>query len=558
MQSAFGNLAMSPRLLGVIGFAVFVSLAGLWTMPPLDRDESRFAQATTQMLETGDFITIQFQDEERNKKPAGIHWLQAASVAAFSDAEARAIWAYRLPSVLGIALAVVFTYLTAKRLYDQYTAFLAALLLAGAPLIAIEATIAKTDAFLLAMIALAQWAFAEIYARLNDGAKTGWKWPLLFWCAQGAGVLIKGPIAPLISGLTGLGLATVKPRWTWLSALRPLAGLAIVILIAAPWAIAIGLATEGRFYQGAVGVDMLGKVGTAQEGHVGPPGYHALLLWGLFWPAAALLGPGLVRVWRERGEWPARFLLAWIIPAWIVFELTATKLPHYVMPMYPALAIVAARVAASADQGERWFKKAGAVLYGALGLSAAGLILALPMFLNAPPTGAGVFAAGGFTAMASLAIAWLFWKGKAFKGGIAAAALGAFFAWTMLTAILPNLSTLAISPRVSTALEDAGRHPLKDGAGPVALAGYHEPSAVFLLGTQTQLVDGAAAGRALAAGSVSAAIIDQPNEAAFQSAFPATAPQPVRLTVIEGLNYSNGRRVSLTIYVSAPSEKSAP
>ena len=74
---------------------------GLAAIPPLDRDEARFAQATRQMLETGDFIRIRFQDEARNKKPIGIYWLQAAAVGAFSSPESAAIWPYRVPSALG-------------------------------------------------------------------------------------------------------------------------------------------------------------------------------------------------------------------------------------------------------------------------------------------------------------------------------------------------------------------------------------------------------------------------------------------------------------------------
>lgn len=549
MRNIFENGEAPLRLPLVVLFAAFVALAGLWSAPPLDRDESRFAQATTQMLETGDFITIRFQEGERNKKPAGIHWLQAASVAVFSDVDARAIWAYRLPSVLGVVFGVLFTYLAARRLYDRRTAFLAALLLAGAPLVAVEATIAKTDGVLLAVVALAQLAFIEIYARLQEGGRTGWRWPLIFWLAQGAGVLVKGPIAPMISALTGLGLSTSKPRLAWLAPLRPFTGLAILALIAAPWAIAIGLATEGRFYQGAVGVDMLGKIGEAQEGHAGPPGYHAILVWALFWPAAALIGPGLAQIWRERDDWRARFLLAWIIPGWIVFEIAATKLPHYVMPMYPALAIVAARAAVGGGGQRTFLTKAGAVAYGAIGLGAAGLVAAAPVFFSERPVGAFVFIASALIAAASLAIAWLFWKGRAFKGGVAAAVLAAVFAWAMLSAVLPSLSTLAISPRISAALDDASLHPLRDGAGPVALAGYHEPSAVFLLGTNTRLVDGAGAARGLAAGRVSAAVVDRRENDEFEAVSADADLSLVPLAVIDGLNYSNGRKVSLTVYV---------
>jgi 4-amino-4-deoxy-L-arabinose transferase-like glycosyltransferase len=77
----------------------------MFTVPALDRDESRFAQATVQMLETGDFTNINFQDDPRHKKPVGIHWLQAASVSLLSSPEARAIWAYRIPSLLAAMLA---------------------------------------------------------------------------------------------------------------------------------------------------------------------------------------------------------------------------------------------------------------------------------------------------------------------------------------------------------------------------------------------------------------------------------------------------------------------
>jgi len=91
-------------LRSVRGFALLLLLClilyapGLASIPPVDRDEARFAQATRQMLETGDFIRIRFQEEAHNKKPIGIHWLQAAAVALFSTPGSTAIWPYRLPS----------------------------------------------------------------------------------------------------------------------------------------------------------------------------------------------------------------------------------------------------------------------------------------------------------------------------------------------------------------------------------------------------------------------------------------------------------------------------
>src|SRR5688500_4135790 len=80
--------------------ACLAGLPGLIGMPVLDRDEARFAQASAQMIESGDYVSIDFQDEPRAKKPVGIYWMQAAAVDALSGVEKREIWAYRLPSLL--------------------------------------------------------------------------------------------------------------------------------------------------------------------------------------------------------------------------------------------------------------------------------------------------------------------------------------------------------------------------------------------------------------------------------------------------------------------------
>jgi 4-amino-4-deoxy-L-arabinose transferase-like glycosyltransferase len=549
-----GNGVSVRQLMIVAAFAAFVALAGLWALPPLDRDEARFAQATAQMIETGDYLVIRFQDRERNKKPAGIYWLQAASVSIFSDAETRKIWAYRIPSLIGVIFAAIFTYLCAQRLYDQRTAFLSALLISSAPIMAAEATIAKTDGVLLAFVGLAQFAFIKIYAQMKEGGAQGWRWPIIFWTAQSAGILIKGPVAPLVSLLTGVGLLTGKPHFAWIARMRPIAGLFILLIFIAPWATAISLATEGRFFTEAVGGDMLAKISTAQESHSGPPGYHSLLVWFLFWPASALLLPGLLTAWRNRNQWRERFLLSWVIPGFIMFELAATKLPHYVLPLYPALAIIAAQAAARNRETHDWSKKAGAVIYGVVGLVGAGLIAALPVIFSEASLTLLCFAAAALLAAATLLIAILFWRGRSYEGGVAASVLAALFAWVLMTGVLPGLSKLAITPRISTALEQQSRHPLKNGAAPVAFAGYSEPSAVFLLGTDTVLTTGEAAARKLSQGDVSTAIIERREEKYFLARIKAEGTNIRKVAVIDGLNYSNSRNVTLTIYIRETAE----
>ena len=119
-RSAGWLLGVRPYLL-LAGLCLLLYVPGIAAIPALDRDEARFAQATRQMLETGDFLRIRFQDEARNKKPAGIYWLQAAAVGAFSTPAATAIWPYRLPSLLGGIAAVLLTFACGAALFSGAT-----------------------------------------------------------------------------------------------------------------------------------------------------------------------------------------------------------------------------------------------------------------------------------------------------------------------------------------------------------------------------------------------------------------------------------------------------
>ncbi len=120
----------------------------------------------------------------------------------------------------------------------------------------------------------------------------------------------------------------------------------------------MSLSSGGSFFEQAVGEDMLAKVSGGQESHGAPPGYYLLLFWVTFWPGSILAGLAAPAVWRARREPGAQFLLAWLIPSWIVFEAVMTKLPHYVLPLYPAIAILIAGVVESgALVNARWLTR---------------------------------------------------------------------------------------------------------------------------------------------------------------------------------------------------------
>ena len=147
--------------------ALLAFLPGFFQIPPTDRDEARFAQATKQMLETGEYVDIRFQDEVRYKKPVGIYWLQAAvvktaGVLGVRDAQQK-IWLYRIPSLLGGIGAVLLTYWTALAFVSRRAALLAGLMMATSIMLGAEARLAKTDAVLLFTAVAAMGAMARIY-----------------------------------------------------------------------------------------------------------------------------------------------------------------------------------------------------------------------------------------------------------------------------------------------------------------------------------------------------------------------------------------------------------
>jgi 4-amino-4-deoxy-L-arabinose transferase-like glycosyltransferase len=273
---------------------------GVFLLPALDRDESRFAQASKQMLEDHDYIRIQYQDELRNKKPAGIHWLQAGSTALFTGPEAKQIWTYRFPSWIGASLAAVACFWCGIPLIGRRGAFLGAALFGSTLLLTSEAHISKTDAVLVCLTTLGIGALARLYIRKDQSKKMA----LLFWLAMGLGFLIKGPVTPMVAAYAGFG------AWVWGRAengkggdwWKPLlwwAGPALFVALVLPWFAWVQAATHGEFLQGAVGKDLKDKFTGASEGHGGWPFYHLSHLPIWFFPAILLIVPGLVAGWQD-------------------------------------------------------------------------------------------------------------------------------------------------------------------------------------------------------------------------------------------------------------------
>ncbi len=555
IESRLDRLAAGWRGPLLAALVVLVAaLPGLFALPPLDRDESRFAQASAQMMETGDYVNIRYQSEPRDKKPVGIHWLQVASVSLTSSVEKREIWAYRLPSLLGAMLAAAACAWGAAAFWKPRGGLFAGALLGSTFILSSEAFIGKTDAVLCGATTLAMAALGRLYLAQSADRPLDLPTKVLFWLGIGLGVIDKGPITPLIAGLAMLALWGMDRKVHWMGRLSWGWGLMLVALIVGPWAIAITTTTDGSFWTGAVSGDLAPKLAGGHESHGAPPGLHALLTPLLFFPGAALLLVALVAGWRRRAEPGIRFALAWLIPAWIVFEITPTKLAHYTLPLYGALAWLAAAALtdpALASFGRRT-KWGGAALSGLTGVAFAVLAFVGTTKYGAP-AGLALWALAVMTAALAMAAgcvgAWSLFTPRPWRGMAVALVLGVLTHMAVTGALVPSLNLLWPS-RAAVQLLAAKHLDPRNGVtpGPVVAVGYAEPSLVFALGTSTELDTPEDAADAIADGEP--ALVEKRQDPAFQAALKVARLAATPVADTRGVDYSTGKPVDLILYRS--------
>jgi 4-amino-4-deoxy-L-arabinose transferase-like glycosyltransferase len=517
------------------------------------------------MLESGDFVDIRFGQVPRYKKPVGIYWLQSAVTAAASPiAGIDRIWTYRLASLLGGLLAVWLTVWCARAVGPPHAAFLAGALMAVTVLLTGEATIATTDAVLLACVLGVQGVLLRLYRAARETApRVSEALVLAGWVAVAAGALVKFPIVPGVAlvtiavllgwdAWTARGGAGAPSAWRWLGTALPVRGLLLTALLVSPWLIAITLQSHGAFFQQSLGNDFAAKLEGGQESHGAPPGYYLLLSAATFWPAILFVAPGLLLGWARRDAPAIRFLLAWAGGWWLLVEAVPTKLPHYVLASYPPLAILAALWLTGNRAPWRWEaigRWVGGVQYlvGALALAAAAplaqhlygadwsLFGLKGVWWLCMPAGLGLV----------LALAALGCFAANRRGWAAALALTAPLVLVpLLTAVAaPRLEQLWVTARLARWVQEDTRP--RDP--PPVLAGYEEPSMLFALGAHVGLSDGAGAAE-MAARSGGLALIEARQKGAFLARLAELEADADTLQTVRGFNYSRGRPVEVAIY----------
>jgi len=537
----------------LIAVALLAFVPGFFQIPPIDRDEARFAQATKQMVESGDYVDIRFQEDVRYKKPVGIYWLQSAAVEIATalklpKAELR-IWVYRIPSLIGAIGAVLMTYWAALGFVTRRAAVLAALLMCASVLLGVEARLAKTDAMLLFCVVAAMGAMARAYLswqRAEDETHPPWSWPAIFWTALAVGILIKGPLILMFAGLTIVALALQDRDASWLWRLRPVWGLMWTLVLVLPWFVAIFWRAGEAFFSNSLGGDMLSKLG-AQESHGAPPGLYLLLFWITFWPGAALAGMAAPAVWRARREPGAQYLLAWLVPSWIVFELVLTKLPHYVLPLYPAIAILTVGALERRVLSRSWLRRGAAWWFAIPALAAVAAVVGAIKLTHYPAFPAWPFLAAAM--IAGLIAWWMFEDSRAERSLLNAVVAAMFLSIGIYGIVMPSLTTMFPSAGIARALRNVVC------VGPkAAAAGFHEPSLVFMTGTDTRLTDGSGAADFLGQGSCRFALVESRSERAFVQRAEAIGLRYNVATRVEGYNISQGKAVSIAIFRSEGTE----
>ena len=319
----------------------------------------------------------------------------------------------------------------------------------------------------------------------------------------------------------------------------------MLLLLCLPWAILVTVATDGEFLANAIKSDFLAKVEASQESHGAPPGVYALLIGLLIWPASPLLVWAFTNVRTFAASAETRFLLAWIIPFWFMIELTPTKLPHYPLPLFPAIILLligGADCAVRSEKiGTKWQYFVG-VAFRYLGVGTGLLLASIVLFF--------AFEYGGVTSRQAILFALLAfvmasiaaWYGhqwirqalwRPFFNMIGAALL---FHLIVFAGVVPALSQIHVSSAIA---KQIAALPTKPSA--IAATGYQEPSLVFLLGRNLLLLGASEAALFLIEAPGGLAIIEQRQQDAFLQAAGQLGFALPRQFNCQGLIYQKAR-----------------
>ncbi len=484
---------MGRLLLILIALSPLLYLLGNDAVSLWDRDEPRYAQASRQMLQSGDWVMPRFLDEPRVVKPVLIYWLQAGSMAVMGDNA----FAARFPSALATFAMLIILALWLRTLVDEQRTFWAVFVFGTSALVIAAAKMSITDATLTVFITLSQLCLYSFYR-----GRASWPIVITFGLSVGLAGLTKGPVVLGVMGMTLVALwlmRTLDRRFGQpappprspdkLSRGAIVARAAVVILLIAlvvtPWLVLMERRIPG-YLTSTLWTEIFQRAGGAKEGHRGPPGYYLLTIWGTYFPWCLMLPAAIVMGIWHRSDPLIRFALAAVVGPWLMFEVVQTKLPHYLLPVYPWLALLTADVIHRCANGQypALSDRPFLVAAGIWALAAIGLGFAPWLMLLGPDR----LPITGTVALTTAAVIYgstvfaLFARRRIRRAALAMGLGMAVVVIVAYTLVLPQVESLRLPQRTAQWLIAAGAGAKDTAPGEVVMIEFKEPSLAFYQG----------------------------------------------------------------------------
>jgi 4-amino-4-deoxy-L-arabinose transferase-like glycosyltransferase len=471
--------------------AHYLVLAAVWAVLSLPRlggpslwdiDEGNNCEASLEMFESGSYVVPTFNYEIRYDKPALLYWLQSAAYACCGVNE----FAGRLPSALAALLTVLVTYELGRALFGRAAGLLAGVILATSAAFAASAHFANPDALLDLATAL------SLYCFWNDYAGRGWGWYVATGAVTGLGVLAKGPVGLVLPLAVVLLFLLWRGEWRRLGGMRLPLTAVVFVAVAAPWYVWVGIETKGQWLVEFWNKHHRDRIQHALEGHRGPFYYYALALvaglapWSVFLAPTAWLAGRNVRRAAEGPSRPAfQFLLSWFAVYFIFFSAVSTKLPNYILPLYPAAAVLTAAFLDRWRRGElvlpAWVLRGCLACLALMGVGVGVGVLVAAGVIPAPLRGRQV---PGLEACTALGLVWVVGAGAAgwlVRRGRRGGALAALAAAAVVFTAGAAAWATAVVDRCKAPRELARALPADQLRRDVRVAAYEyfQPSLVF-------------------------------------------------------------------------------
>lgn len=508
-----------------------------------DRDEPRFARATMEMVESGNYLYPTFNEHLRPDKPILIYWLMSVPVRVLGPTSL----ACRFFAAIGIAITCVFTFLIGRQFLSPRAGLWSTVILASTLMVMVIGTAATSDAILLPCMV----AVMVLFVRAMTGA-VRWYDIGAMGLALGLGLLAKGPVALLpvpvmivtLWSSRGSGIP-IRPHLVHLAG-----AVTIGLLLFLAWAIPANQATEGEFLRLGIGHHVLARSARPLEHHGGSflihlPYYMPVIVAGFF-PWTLHLPGAVSAVLGRRAGGPLfrELFLAWVVTVVVLMTFVATKLPHYILFTWPAMALAVGGTLVAAsddkliDRDRRWLR-GGVYFFGPVAGGTFVAFLAAPFLLRVPGSMAAFWSAAALLlAMSVMAIR------RQLRDQPQASA------WTLLAGMvlllpplmlggMPAIEKVKISPTLAEAVK---RETSEDV--PVATYKYGEPTLNFYIGRRIEPLGNEQAVVAWAARpEPGVLVVPRDVLAMIQSCL---GPLPLQeIAAKTGLNYSKGKTLEV-------------